>query len=325
MPNEMEELEFYLKKAKQVVYEVKKTVVGKDEAICKLLMAILAKGHILIEDIPGVGKTTMALAFSKALGLECNRLQFTPDIMPSDLTGFSLYNRQTGQFEYKPGAVLCNILLADEINRTSPKTQSALLEVMEERRVTVDSQSIELPKPFMVMATQNPFGSIGTQKLPESQLDRFMIQISLGYPTVEDEIAILKNKTNGSPKIISEKVLTAEELMAMQAYVEQIYVDDRVYDYVARIAKATRNSPEILQGISPRGSIAVLAIAKAEAFLRGHTYVLPSDIQYVLMDAAAHRIIVDNGLRNGNVTAETALKNVLETVSVPKLDVKRVV
>ena len=271
MPNEMEELEFYLKKAKQVVYEVKKTVVGKDEAICKLLMAILAKGHILIEDIPGVGKTTMALAFSKALGLECNRLQFTPDIMPSDLTGFNLYNRQTGQFEY------------------------------------------------------NPFGSIGTQKLPESQLDRFMIQISLGYPTVEDEIAILKNKTNGSPKIISEKVLTAEELMAMQAYVEQIYVDDRVYDYVARIAKATRNSPEILQGISPRGSIAVLAIAKAEAFLRGHTYVLPSDIQYVLMDAAAHRIIVDNGLRNGNVTAETALKNVLETVSVPKLDVKRVV
>lgn len=325
MPNEMEELEFYLKKAKQVVYEVKKTVVGKDEAICKLLMAILAKGHILIEDIPGVGKTTMALAFSKALGLECNRLQFTPDIMPSDLTGFNLYNSQTGQFEYKPGAVLCNILLADEINRTSPKTQSALLEVMEERRVTVDSQSIELPKPFMVMATQNPFGSIGTQKLPESQLDRFMIQISLGYPTVEDEIAILKNKTNGSPKIISEKVLTAEELMAMQAYVEQIYVDDRVYDYVARIAKATRNSPEILQGISPRGSIAVLAIAKAEAFLRGHTYVLPSDIQYVLMDAAAHRIIVDNGLRNGNVTAETALKNVLETVSVPKLDVKRVV
>lgn len=325
MPNEMEELEFYLKKAKQVVYEVKKTVVGKDEAICKLLMAILAKGHILIEDIPGVGKTTMALAFSKALGLECNRLQFTPDIMPSDLTGFNLYNRQTGQFEYKQGAVLCNILLADEINRTSPKTQSALLEVMEERRVTVDSQSIELPKPFMVMATQNPFGSIGTQKLPESQLDRFMIQISLGYPTVEDEIAILKNKTNGSPKIISEKVLTAEELMAMQAYVEQIYVDDRVYDYVARIAKATRNSPEILQGISPRGSIAVLAIAKAEAFLRGHTYVLPSDIQYVLMDAAAHRIIVDNGLRNGNVTAETALKNVLETVSVPKLDVKRVV
>ena len=325
MPNEMEELEFYLKKAKQVVYEVKKTVVGKDEAICKLLMAILAKGHILIEDIPGVGKTTMALAFSKALGLECNRLQFTPDIMPSDLTGFNLYNRQTGQFEYKPEAVLCNILLADEINRTSPKTQSALLEVMEERRVTVDSQSIELPKPFMVMATQNPFGSIGTQKLPESQLDRFMIQISLGYPTVEDEIAILKNKTNGSPKIISEKVLTAEELMAMRAYVEQIYVDDRVYDYVARIAKATRNSPEILQGISPRGSIAVLAIAKAEAFLRGHTYVLPSDIQYVLMDAAAHRIIVDNGLRNGNVTAETALKNVLETVSVPKLDVKRVV
>ena len=311
--------------AQLVIDEVKKAVKGKDDCIIKAFAAFLAGGHILLEDVPGVGKTTLAVAFSRAMALVNHRVQFTPDVLPADILGFSMYQKQTGEFVYREGAVMCNLFLADEINRTSPKTQSALLEVMEERRVTVDSQSIELPKPFMVMATQNPFGSIGTQKLPESQLDRFMIQISLGYPTVEDEIAILKNKTNGSPKIISEQVLTAEELMAMQAYVEQIYVDDRVYDYVARIAKATRNSPEILQGISPRGSIAVLAIAKAEAFLRGHTYVLPSDIQYVLMDAAAHRIIVDNGLRNGNVTAETALKNVLETVSVPKLDVKRVV
>ena len=312
-------------KALNIIENVNKAVKGKSVVVSKVLMAILAKGHILMEDIPGVGKTTLALAFAKSMDLSQNRMQFTTDVLPSDVVGYSMYNSKTGEFEYKQGAVMCNLFLADEINRTSSKTQSALLEAMEEGQVTVDGVTRVINKPFVVIATQNPVGSAGTQLLPESQLDRFMIQISLGYPTVEDEIAILKNKTNGSPKIISEKVLTAEELMAMQAYVEQIYVDDRVYDYVARIAKATRNSPEILQGISPRGSIAVLAIAKAEAFLRGHTYVLPSDIQYVLMDAAAHRIIVDNGLRNGNVTAETALKNVLETVSVPKLDVKRVV
>lgn len=321
----MEELEFYLKKAKQVVHEVKKSVVGKDEAVCKILMAILARGHILIEDIPGVGKTTIALAFSKTLGLNCNRLQFTPDIMPSDLTGFNMYNKETNRFEYKPGAVLCNILLADEINRTSPKTQSALLEVMEEGRVTVDGQTIELPSPFMVMATQNPFGSIGTQKLPESQLDRFMIKLSLGYPTIEDEVAILKSKRNKSQKIVSENILSAEELTDMQAYVDQIYVDDGIYEYVARIAKATRSSDEIMQGLSPRGSIAMIAIAKAEAFLRGHQYVLPSDIQYVLMDTVAHRIVVESSLRSGNITAETAVKNILERVDVPKLDMKRVV
>ena len=312
-------------KITQLQKELETIIKGKKAVTDKIIMAVLARGHILLEDVPGVGKTTTALALSRLMGMEFNRIQFTPDVVPSDVTGFTMYEKQTGQFMYRPGAVMCNLLLADEINRTSSKTQAALLEVMEEGRVTVDGETHEVPQPFVVLATENPVGSSGTQMLPESQLDRFMIQISLGYPTVEDEIAILKNKTNGSPKIISEKVLTAEELMAMQAYVEQIYVDDRVYDYVARIAKATRNSPEILQGISPRGSIAVLAIAKAEAFLRGHTYVLPSDIQYVLMDAAAHRIIVDNGLRNGNVTAETALKNVLETVSVPKLDVKRVV
>ena len=194
MPNEMEELEFYLKKAKQVVYEVKKTVVGKDEAICKLLMAILAKGHILIEDIPGVGKTTMALAFSKALGLRYNRMQFTPDVLPSDVTGFSLYNKAVGKMEYQPGAVLCNLFLADELNRATSRTQAALLEAMEEGHVTVDGVTHDLPAPFVVLATQNPIGSAGTQNLPNSQLDRFLIRTSMGYPDAKSQIDILKER-----------------------------------------------------------------------------------------------------------------------------------
>lgn len=319
MPNEMEELEFYLKKAKQVVYEVKKTVVGKDEAICKLLMAILAKGHILIEDIPGVGKTTMALAFSKALGLECNRLQFTPDIMPSDLTGFNLYNRQTGQFEYKPGAVLCNILLADEINRTSPKTQSALLEVMEERRVTVDSQSIELPKPFMVMATQNPFGSIGTQKLPESQLDRFMIRISMGYPTMEEEVRLIKERQDINPLDFIQEIISKRELLEMQDQVKQIYVDDKVLTYLLKIVDATRNHSMITLGVSPRGTLALMDMSKAHAFVQGRTFVLPEDIKRVSKAVLAHRLLLNGKARMSHTTEEDVVEEIVGKIQVPKL------
>lgn len=319
MPNEMEELEFYLKKAKQVVYEVKKTVVGKDEAICKLLMAILAKGHILIEDIPGVGKTTMALAFSKALGLECNRLQFTPDIMPSDLTGFNLYNRQTGQFEYKPGAVLCNILLADEINRTSPKTQSALLEVMEERRVTVDSQSIELPKPFMVMATQNPFGSIGTQKLPESQLDRFMIRISMGYPTMEEEVRLIKERQDINPLDFIQEIISKRELLEMQDQAKQIYVDDKVLTYLSKIVDATRNHSMITLGVSPRGTLALMDMSKAHAFVQGRTFVLPEDIKRVSKAVLAHRLLLNGKARMSHTTEEDVVEEIVGKIQVPKL------
>lgn len=315
----MEELEFYLKKAKQVVYEVKKTVVGKDEAICKLLMAILAKGHILIEDIPGVGKTTMALAFSKALGLECNRLQFTPDIMPSDLTGFNLYNRQTGQFEYKPGAVLCNILLADEINRTSPKTQSALLEVMEERRVTVDSQSIELPKPFMVMATQNPFGSIGTQKLPESQLDRFMIRISMGYPTMEEEVRLIKERQDINPLDFIQEIISKRELLEMQDQVKQIYVDDKVLTYLSKIVDATRNHSMITLGVSPRGTLALMDMSKAHAFVQGRTFVLPEDIKRVSKAVLAHRLLLNGKARMSHTTEEDVVEEIVGKIQVPKL------
>ena len=318
MPNEMEELEFYLKKAKQVVYEVKKTVVGKDEAICKLLMAILAKGHILIEDIPGVGKTTMALAFSKALGLECNRLQFTPDIMPSDLTGFNLYNRQTGQFEYKPGAVLCNILLADEINRTSPKTQSALLEVMEERRVTVDSQSIELPKPFMVMATQNPFGSIGTQKLPESQLDRFMVCLSMGYPSHADAVAILKGNA-GKPLSKVQEVISMEEVLALRAMTNDLYVKDEIYEYIVNLVEATRTMEIFSMGASPRGTIALLRMAKAMAVIDGRDYVCAKDVQDVARDVLGHRVKLSARGKAQGITMQQAIGMVIANVTAPRV------
>lgn len=315
----MDENEYYLKKAKKVLMEVKKTVVGKDEIICKIMMALLAKGHVLIEDIPGVGKTTMALAFAKTLGLACNRMQFTPDVMPSDIIGFNMYNRVTNQFEYKPGAALCNIFLGDEINRTSPKTQSALLQVMEEGRVTVDGVTLDLPNPFIVLATQNPFGSIGTQKLPESQLDRFMVRLTLGYPSVEDEIAILKGKQNEEERVKSENVIDVEDFLTMRSVVERIYVDDDIYDYVARIAKESRKSGDIAQGISPRGSIALISMAKSAAFLRGHSYVLPSDVQYVASDVMAHRLVLNHSLSRGMVSETNVVKELLNGIQIPQI------
>ena len=312
-----------LEKAKLVFREVCKTVIGKDEIVLKILMAILADGHVLVEDIPGVGKTTMALSFANALGLKCNRVQFTPDVMPSDVTGFNMYNKLTNRFEYKPGAVMCNIMLADEINRTSPKTQSALLQVMEERCVTVDGTTYTLPDPFIVMATQNPFGSVGTQRLPESQMDRFMICLSLGYPSVQDEINILKGKQrNHNARVLSKQVLAEGELAQIRQAVSEVYVDDSIFDYVARIAKATRESEDILQGISPRGSIAVIAMAKAEAFLRGNQYVLPADIQYVLKDTIAHRMVFDHSLRKGSLSEEKVIAGIVKGVAVPQISKK---
>lgn len=232
----MNDNNYYLKKSKAVLREVRKSVIGKDDVICKVYMAIIVGGHVLLDDIPGVGKTTMAHAFANALGLKCNRVQFTPDVMPSDITGFSMYNRQTGKFEFKQGAAMCNLLLADEINRTSPKTQSALLQIMEEYRVTVDGETYDLPEPFMVIATQNPIGSIGTQKLPESQMDRFMVKLSMGYPSVDDEITIMKSRSeNDKRKILSECVLDNGDIQAIKKAVSDIYVDDSIYEYVANI------------------------------------------------------------------------------------------
>ena len=263
----MNDNNYYLKKSKAVLREVKKSVIGKDDVICKVYMAIIAGGHVLLDDIPGVGKTTMAQAFANALGLEYNRIQFTPDVMPSDITGFSMYNRQTGQFEFKHGATMCNVLLADEINRTSPKTQSALLQIMEEYKVTVDGATYDLPDPFMVIATQNPVGSIGTQKLPESQMDRFMIRLSMGYPSIEDEVVIMKTQSENYKRAdMSQCVLENGDIQGIRNAVADIYVDDSIYNYVAMIASKTRSRDGIVQGVSPRGSIAAIAMAKAEEF-----------------------------------------------------------
>ena len=306
--------------AQLVIDEVKKAVKGKDDCIIKAFAAFLAGGHILLEDVPGVGKTTLAVAFSRAMALVNHRVQFTPDVLPADILGFSMYQKQTGEFVYREGAVMCNLFLADEINRTSPKTQSALLQVMEEGKVSVDGVTYALPEPFMVIATQNPFGSVGTQKLPESQMDRFMIRVTMGYPSVEDEVSIMKSKAGGlSNRVLSKNVINAQDFMSMRDIVDEVYVDDSIYEYVAKIVAKTRDSEDILQGISPRGSISIINMAKAEAFLRGHDYVLPSDIQFVLNDTMAHRIILNRSLKRGHITEESVIDSICRSVDVPKI------
>lgn len=300
----------------EVINEVKKAIIGKDDCIVKAVAAILAGGHILLNDIPGVGKTTLAMALSKSMSLQQNRVQFTPDVLPSDLTGFSMYQKETGQFVYQPGSVMCNLLLADEINRTSPKTQSALLEVMEEQKVTVDGVSREVPSPFIVIATQNPFGSAGTWMLPEAQLDRFMVCLQLGYPDMEDEIRILKGKQN---KEEVQAVISREELLEMQQATDQVYVQDEVYQYVGSLVNSTRNHPMIDLGISPRGTINIVQMAKALAFLRQRDYVVPEDVGDVFLSVCAHRVILNAKARVAHMDTEQILKEILKSVPVPKL------
>ena len=314
---------YYLNMAKNVLMEIKKSVVGKDEVICKIMMAILARGHVLIEDIPGVGKTTMALAFAETLGLKCNRVQFTPDVMPSDIVGFNMYNRATNKFEYKAGAADCNILLADEINRTSPKTQSALLEVMEEGNVTVDGISRKVPEPFIVMATQNPKGSAGTQLLPESQLDRFMICMSMGYPSHEAEMDIAKGKSVKADDYTIKPVMNAQGLVEMQADVEQVFIHDSIYSYIVDLVDATRTSPYIELGVSPRGTIACVRMAKAYAYLSGRSYVIPSDVVSVFADVTKHRIVLNTKARVSHVSELSVIDEILKAVKQPTTYVKK--
>ena len=253
-------------KLEQVQAEVNKVIKGKEDVVKKVLAAVIAGGHILMEDIPGVGKTTLATTFAKSMSMHYKRVQFTPDVLPSDILGFSMYNSATKEFEYREGAVFTNLFLADEINRTSPKTQSALLEVMEEKTATVDGVTRPLPDPFVVIATENPYGSSGTQMLPESQLDRFMIRISMGYPTMEEEVRLIKERQDINPLDFIQEIISKRELLEMQDQVKQIYVDDKVLTYLSKIVDATRNHSMITLGVSPRGTLALMDMSKAHAF-----------------------------------------------------------
>ena len=305
--------------AVEIIREVKKAVVGKDDVIEQIMTAIIGGGHILIEDMPGVGKTTMALAFSKAMGIQEKRVQFTPDVMPADLTGFSMYQKETGRFVYQPGAVMCNLFLADEINRTSPKTQSALLEVMEEGCVTVDGVTRSTGWPFVVIATENPEGSAGTQLLPESQLDRFMICIRMGYPTVEEEVEILKRRQMGNPVNEVQNVTGAEQILWMQEEASQVFIHDSVFEYIANLAKATREHELLTAGLSPRGTVALAAMGRARAWLKGRNYVLPGDIQTVFGSVALHRIRLNTKAKVGHARPEEILEQVLMQVKEPNV------
>ena len=280
------------KTAAAILAQVRRAVVGKDEVLARVLLAILAGGHILLEDIPGVGKTTMALAFSKALGLDYNRVQFTPDVMPSDITGFTLYNKEAGRMEYQPGAVLCNLFLADELNRATSRTQSALLEAMEEGQVTVDGVAHPVPRPFLVIATQNPAGASGTQPLPDSQMDRFMVRLSLGYPAPADEMDMVRRRQGGNPLDSVEQVVDREGLLALREKAGAVYLSDEVLDYIVRLVGATREHPMILQGASPRATLALAAMAKAAALVRGRDYVNPEDVELVFPDVVPHRLLL---------------------------------
>lgn len=306
-------------KLEQVQAEVNKVIKGKEDVVKKVLAAVIAGGHILMEDIPGVGKTTLATTFAKSMSMHYKRVQFTPDVLPSDILGFSMYNSATKDFEYREGAVFTNLFLADEINRTSPKTQSALLEVMEEKTATVDGVTRPLPDPFVVIATENPYGSSGTQMLPESQLDRFMIRISMGYPTMEEEVRLIKERQDINPLDFIQEIISKRELLEMQDQVKQIYVDDKVLTYLSKIVDATRNHSMITLGVSPRGTLALMDMSKAHAFVQGRTFVLPEDIKRVSKAVLAHRLLLNGKARMSHTTEEDVVEEIVGKIQVPKL------
>ncbi|CDB30518.1 MAG: AAA family ATPase [Oscillospiraceae bacterium] len=305
--------------AQQIMGEVRKAVVGKDRVLLWSLATILARGHILLEDIPGVGKTTLALAFSRALGLTYGRVQFTPDVLPSDVTGYSVYNKETGAMTYQPGAVLCNLFLADELNRATSRTQSALLEAMEEGQVTVDGQTHPIPQPFTVIATQNPVGAAGTQLLPDSQMDRFTIRLSMGYPSPKDERDMILRRQEGNPLLQIRPVLSLGQLTELQDQAAGVYIQAELVDYVVRLAGATRSHPAILRGASPRATLSVTAMAKSIAFLNGRDYVIPSDIQTVFCETVAHRLLLEPSAEARGRTARDILEEILKAAAAPKV------
>jgi len=302
------------KNAEQVIEEVKKVIIGKDEIAKKVFMAILAEGHVLLEDIPGVGKTTLALAFSKVLGLDFNRIQFTPDVVASDVVGFTMYDKNKEDFIFKEGTVMCNLLLADEINRTTSRTQSALLEVMEEKNVTVDGITYAVPEPFNVIATQNPIGSYGTQLLPQSQMDRFMIKTSIGYPDFDSQVELLKDRQTAQPLDTVSTVMTREDLINMQHEVDEIHIVEEILKYITSLTEATRNHELIVQGVSPRGALSLSRIAKAHAYISGREFVVPEDVIAMFIDTCNHRIILNPKAQIKTDSAQELLEEILRNV-----------
>ena len=309
-------------KAAKVIEQVNNVILGKDREVKEIMAAFLAGGHILLEDIPGVGKTTLATAFSRAMKLDCKRVQFTPDVMPSDLTGYSIYRSDIGQFVYQPGSVFCNLLLADEINRTSPKTQSALLEVMEERKVSVEGITREVPNPFIVIATQNPYGNAGTQSLPEAQMDRFMITMSIGYPDFDSEMemAMSIGKKGSAESVVP--VITAEDIGHMQDEIYEVYMNKSIYKYIVDLVTATRNSPYIERGASPRATIALVKISKAWAWLNGRDYVIPSDVSTQFEYVISHRVGMGMSARMEKLTKQDVIKGIMKSVKRPTVGEK---
>ncbi len=303
-----------VEQSRKIIAEVNKAFIGKNEIVEKVLMTIYAGGHVLLEDCPGVGKTTLAVAFSKVLGLSHKRIQFTTDTLPSDVTGFTMYNRETNQFEYREGAANCQLLLADEINRTSPKTQSALLEVMEEHTITIDGVTHTLPTPFICIATQNPLGSAGTQALPQSQLDRFMVRLSIGYPSLENQMKIIQSQRESNPLDDLQKITDAQNILDVQNYLASVRIADSVLSYAILLCEATRTHPLVELGISPRGVSALVKMAKASAVLYDRNYVIPEDVQGVFADVCAHRLELRPQARVEGVGAQEILAGIMEQI-----------
>ena len=306
-----------------VTKQVGQVILGKEQEIREIMLAFLANGHVLLEDIPGVGKTTLALAFSKSMQLDYKRIQFTPDVLPSDLTGFSIYRREEERFVYQEGSVFCNLLLADEINRTSPKTQSALLEVMEERRVTVEGVTRPVPEPFLVIATQNPQGSAGTQLLPEAQVDRFMVSLSVGYPDYDSELAMVLGVRGKSRVEDIVSVFQGDTLRDIQNAVDQVYLKENVGDYIVRLVRTTREHPELSCGGSPRASIALVRMSRAAAFLNGRDYVIPSDVEEQFPYIIRHRITLDSAARMNGRTKDAVIGEILQQTRHPSMGIRR--
>ena len=305
---------------KKIADNVENVIVGKRNAVELAIISLISNGHVLLEDVPGVGKTSLVLSLAKSISASFKRIQFTPDVLPSDITGFSIFNQKTGEFEFRPGTAMCQILLADEINRTSPKTQSSLLEIMEEHQVTVDGTTYKLPKPFMVLATQNPIEYIGTYPLPEAQMDRFFIKISLGYPQQGEEVYILSRFLEDNPLDTLEAVATSDDILQIQKDVKHVYIDKTLKNYVVDIVSMTRKHQYIALGASPRGSIAVCRAAQAWAYFNGRDFVIPEDIKKMLLPTLSHRLVLKQEAKLKKMSSSDILTSIIDKVYIPMVD-----